>query len=279
MAFDWNKVKQQLTDKNLFARKQQEVPVVPTADVRQPAVPANEKAATGFTASIKQGLADIRRVLEEGNYKLFVKQFVVLLLVIWGVSTFNEKLEKQKKNYIDQMAAISVQETHKQDYLDNKSRLLRLEPAFPDLSAKNEWLLRKIMDSLESHNIQANISGNITENATDNYTVVAQPVSFQLGFQELGKFVADIENADDFLRFSEVNITKGTDSASLGMNNITLRFNTFFPKEKYGPRLFKDYAKQMQELKAAQASKPDSTAKNQPKSAAATSTTGGTNAK
>lgn len=252
MAFDLNQIKQQLTNKNIFARKQQN-PEGANPSVKEgvPA-PKNQTTMGKMGANIKQGMDDIKRVIEEGNYKLFVKQLVVLLLVFLGVRYFNDKLTQQQASYQDQISAISIQQTNEQDYLDNKARLIRLEPAFPDMANKNEWLLRKIMDTLETHRIQATISGNIVENSTENYTVTAQPVTFQQEFFEFGKFLEDIENGDDFLRISELSIAKVTDSALLGTNNITMKFNTLFPKEKYGPRLFKDYAQQMQELKASQ---------------------------
>ncbi len=253
MAFDLNKIKQQLTNNKIFVRKQPNpVGVDTSTNKTNTPVPTNQSAMGKMMANMKHGLDDIKRVIDEGNYKLFVKQLIVLLLVFLGVRYFNDKLTQQQNNYKDQISAISIQQTHEQDYLDNKARLIRLEPAFPDMANKNEWLLRKIMDVLEGHRIQANISGNIVESSTENYTVTAQPVTFQQEFFALGKFLEDIENGDDFLRISELSIAKVTDTALLGTNNVTMKFNTLFPKEKYGPRLFKDYAKQMQELKASQ---------------------------
>ena len=274
MAFDFNKIKQRLTIKNIFARKQTETNAV-TASTQEvdSAKKSVAKPATGWLADAKKGMNDIKRVVEEGNYKLFAKQLVVLLLVFLGVRFLNQKLTAQRDSYVDRVSAISIQQTNEQDYLDNKARLLRLEPAFPDISNKNEWLLRKIMDMLESHQIQATISGNVSENTTDNYTVMSQPVSFQQNFFDLGKFMADIENSDDFLRISEISIAKATDSASLGLNTVNIRFNTLFPKEKYGPRLFKDYAKQMQALNAEKAKKedkPEQTEKTETQTVAAT---------
>lgn len=252
MAFDFNKLKQQLTSGKLFSRKtEQELELTPTENAAvapvQPAQPA-----TGLAAEMKRGVEDIKTVASEGNYKLFVKQLVAVLLVFLGVRYLNDKLTQQQAVYKDQVAAISIQQTNEEDYLDNKARLLQLEPLFPDMSNKNEWLLRKIMDVLEEHSIQAKIDGNVKENASTNYTVLTQPVTFQQEFMEFGKFLADIENGDDFLRISELSITKMTDPASLGKNTITMQFNTLFPKAKYGPKLFKDYAQQMQKIKAAQ---------------------------
>jgi len=255
MKLDLDKLKQQLSAKNPFAHKQaEEDALVSQEEKALPKQPEPAQPTSRVVADAKQGFRDIKRVMEEGNYRLFVKQLVILLLVFLGVRFLNDKLSQQRASCVDQISAISIQQTNEQDYLENKSRLLQLEPAFPDIANKNEWLLRKIMDALESHQIQANISGNVSETAGTDYTVVAQPVTFQQEFFDLGRFVADIENGDDFLRISELSISKPTDPALLGKNIVNIRFNTLFPKEKYGPKLFKDYAKRMQELKAAQES-------------------------
>ena len=108
------------------------------------------------------------------------------------------------------------------------------------------------MTLFSKHELAPKIDGNFAENAQKVYTVASQSVSFQQSFAELGKLLADMENGDDFIRASEVSISKLTTQEGLGENTITVKFNTVFPKEKYAPKLFKDYAAQMEKLKAQQ---------------------------
>ena len=243
MTFDFNKVKQRIFGKGVKSSAQN------TAAAEQPIQQETaKKAAGGGLANFQQGLNDIKAVLAEGKIKLFAKQIVLLLLVFLGVKFVSKNLIEQRAQLTDKISALSIQQENEEDYLANKEQLLRLEPLFPDMGKKNDWLLRKIMDVFETHQLKAHIDGNVSEKTTDTYTVVAQPVTFQQSFNEAGKFFADIENGDDFLRVSELTINKITDPALLGKNDIKVRFNTLFPKEKYGPRLFKDYNQRMKQL-------------------------------
>ncbi len=253
MPLDWEKLKQRITNHSA----KQEEPV--------PAVEPKPKAVNPLVTEMKQGVQDIKAVLAEGNYKLFAKQIVVILLAFLGVRFLMGKLSVQKEQIVDKISALSIQQTNESDYLANKERLLNLEPLFPDLAKKNEWLLQTLMKIFEDHKIQANIDGNAVENVATDYTTVAQLVTFQQGFMPLGKFLADVENGDNFLRISEITISKITDTALLGENSVSVRFNTLFPKEKYAKRLFKDYAQQMAQLEAQKksASKKQNTS-NQP---------------
>ncbi len=221
--------------------------------------PANDPAAakpgnTGKVGALQQGFKDIQAVFEEGNFKLFVKQLVVILLVFLGVRFLLGKLTEQKNKIADQMAAISMQQSNQDEYLANKERLLLLEPLFPDISKKNEWMLQTLMKAFSDHKIDGNINGNSTEKTEGSSTVVTQEVTFQKPFNQIGQFLADIESGDAFLRVSNLTINKLNDPNQLGENSVNVTFNTVFPKEKYAPKLFKDYDKRIKELAAQKAS-------------------------
>lgn len=247
MPFDFDKLKQRF-----MKQKPEEGEVLPV-EVKMPEEEAKPSALATKLSPIKQGFADIKATLEEGNIKLFVKQVAVIMLAGWGVWTLTGKLSAQKAQINDRVYALSLQQTHQDDYMSNKDRLLRLEPLFPDMGKKNEWLIKTLMNAFGTHDIQANINGNAVEKVESNYTVVSQDVTFKGSFAELGNFLADVENGKDFLRISGVSLTKLTDTNSLGKNTINIKFNTVFPKEKYGKRLFKDYDKQMKLLQEAEA--------------------------
>lgn len=249
MAFDVDKLKQRFLTRggsqNVATDKPGEQ--VMTASTAAPEKPLDPNSTV---AKWKQGLADIKSVHEEGNYKLFLKQLVLVLCVFLGVRYLVGKLAVQKSQILDNISAISLQQAHQDDYMANKDMLLRLEPLFPDIKKKNEWLVQNLMKIFSDHLVQANINGNAVEKAESNYTIMSQEVSMKQSFADVGKMVADVENGEDFLRISNITITKLTDPNSLGLNTVTMRFNTLFPKEKYAKRLFKDYDKQMKQIAA-----------------------------
>lgn len=195
-----------------------------------------------FLQNTKQGLQDINDVIQDHNYKLFLKQFIVVvigfMLLRWG----SGQLEEQTKTVRQQIDSIRVQQSSEQEYLNNKRKLLALEPQFPDFASKDQWLIQELLDVFKSTNTTANMNDPQVENPTNpNYTIVSKKVSFTMGFLEFGKLLADIENRPSYLQVSDYNIAKSNDANEIGVNTITMTFNTIFPKEKLAPILFKDY--------------------------------------
>lgn len=251
MPFDFNKLKQSFQARQEERKAaQEEKQAIQEEKDKTSKEPKKPSALEAKLVPLKQGLNDVKAMLEEGNIKLFVKQLAVIALAFWGVWTLMGKLKTQKDQIEDRVSAISLQQTHQDDYLTNKDRLLRLEPLFPDMGKKNEWLVQTLMRAFADHNVQATINGNAVEKVESNYTIVSQEVAFRDSFANLGRFLADIENGNDFLRVSSLTISKLTDANSLGLNSIGIRFNTVFPKDKYAKRLFKDYAEQMKKIEA-----------------------------
>ena len=222
---------------------------------KQPTTPKEPNALTKLlshsaVADIKRGLEDVQVGAHEGKFNLFVKQIVVLLVLFLVVRFVSGKLAQSKAKIKDQVASINIQQTNEGDYTENKQQLLRLEPMFPDIEQKNDWMLRRLINIFETHNITPDIDGNFTESVQKTYTMVVQPVKFEESFAQIGKLIADVENGDDFLRLSEVTISKQTAPEALGKNTVNVTFNTVFPKEKYAPKLFKDYAQQIKKIQA-----------------------------
>ena len=247
MPFDFDKMKQNLSAdklKSAFAKKTTPQPAAAPVEHQQ-----TEQADT-FMARTKQGLKDIKAALQEGKFALFTKQFVALLVVFLLVRWAYGKLAKKRDAINDQISAIEIQQTNKEDYLINKDRLMHLEPLFPDVSEKDEWLLKRLIEIRDTYRVNPDLNGNVTMTDNPSYTVASQTISLQQKFSDFGNMVAGIENGDPFLRISEFSITKLTAPESLGENTISFKINTVFPQDKFGPRLFKDYAQQMEKIQA-----------------------------
>ena len=247
MAFDLDKLKQNLSSdklKGVFSR---------TKDAQREGMNWNWVSQNTKLEELKTGLRDIKNVVEERKFSLFVKQVVVVAAVFLLVRTVSGKLSAHQAELKDKMNAITIQTTNKEDYLVNKERLLHLEPLFPNMEQKSDWMPSALMALFGKHDLSPKIDGNFSENAQSVYTVVSQPISWQQSYKNLGQMLADMENAEPFLRVSEVSISKLTGKEVLGDNTITVKFNTIFPKEKYAPKLFKDYTKQMEKINSQKA--------------------------
>ena len=210
------------------------------------------KRSSSAPGSLKRGIEDIQAVFQEGKAVLFVKQAVVLLVVFLIVFYSTKGLQQHRLKIKDEMAKMEIEHMHRDEYVANKDHLMKLEPLFPDIGQKKDWLLVHLKDFFEKRKVQVTMDGNATEEPQATYVVGTQPVSFKANFKELGKMLADIENGPDLLRVSNLTVVKLTDTENLGENNVVIQFGTVFPKTKYAPTLFKDYAQQMEKMKQEQ---------------------------
>ncbi len=197
------------------------------------------KKPNKIVESIKKGLADIKMVLEEGNYKLFIKQMIVIILVFFGFRYYNGVLQQKENDIRGKIDAVQAQQNNEKEYLANKKKLLELEPRFPDMATKNDWLLRQIVSVFREANITPKLGTAQAEDTSNPaFTVAAIPVTFNVSYGDFGRFLAQLENSNEYLKVSEFTLTKSKES--LGENAITMRINTIFPKEKIARTMFKD---------------------------------------
>ena len=146
--------------------------------------------------------------------------------------------EKDSKIH-GQIDAVQTQQKSEKEYLANKEKLLKLEPRFPDMEAKNDWLLRQIVAVTRESGITPKLGSEQSENTTNaGYTVVSIPMNAVISYNQLGQLLANIENKEEYLKVSEFSLKKDTEN--LGSNEVSMKINTIFPKEKIAKTLFKD---------------------------------------
>jgi len=195
--------------------------------------------------SIKQGLKDIKTVIEEGNIRMFVKQGIAILILLILSHYISGALESRDANVKGKIEALQAQQSNEKEYMASKSKLLSLEPRFPDISEKNNWLLKEVDTILREFTFNpAPKVGIQTEDDSNNaYVVVSVPVELTTTYAGFGDLLASIEGRDEFLKVSEFALTKksviGKDEA-LGENTVKLRIDAVLPTEKVAKALFKD---------------------------------------
>jgi len=189
---------------------------------------------------LKQGFKDLSVVFQEGNFKLFLKHGITILAIFLLFRYLTGKNNEQIASMRSQMDAIAAQRASENDYLRSKEKLLDLEPRFPDISSKNEWLLGQILSIFKEGKLVPQVDGQQSEDASNGtYVAVGWDVKTNADYFHFAEFLANIENKEDLLKVSSFTIKKDTNTSNLGNNQITMRFNTIFPKEKIASRLFK----------------------------------------
>ena len=112
--------------------------------------------------NLKKGFQDMQTVAQEGNFKLFAKQIVAVVLVFFLFRYLSGKFTQQENNFRGQMEAIRVQQTSEREYQANKEKLISLEPRFPNISDKNEWLLSQILGIFKAADLTPQMEGGQT---------------------------------------------------------------------------------------------------------------------
>ena len=191
-----------------------------------------------FVESVKQGFNDIKLVMEEGNYNCssaVCGHYCGVSAVPVCRRGFAGKIGK----YSGADSAIEAQFTMQNEYMASKQKLLELEPRFPDVSAKNDWLLRQIVAVFRDSNVTPTLgSAQAEDTSNSGYTVAGIPVTMVLRYGDFGRLLANIENKKQYLRVfrSYADQTGGNQ----GQNESTIRINTIFPQEKIAAKMFKD---------------------------------------
>lgn len=206
-----------------------------------------------FVLNFKKGLLDIKTALQEGNLKLFLKQIAVIGVCFWLLHWANGKFEQKISNNREQISSMETQQRSEQEYVANKKMLLSLEPLFPDIEEKNNWLTGMLLNLYKEAGLPPQLEGSASENTSNPiFLLMSQGVSTKASLMKIGQFLERIENEPSYLRVSEVKIDK--DTGDLGNNRVSVRFNTIFPKQKIGATLFKNYKELVEKQRAQQIS-------------------------
>ena len=148
---------------------------------------------------LKKGFQDIQTVAQEGNVKLFVKQFVAVLVVFLLFRYCNGKFSEKIANYNGQMEAIRVQQTSEQEYQSNKKKLISLEPRFPDVEAKNEWLLSQVLGIFKEAKVTPQMEGTQAEdNSNASFLATSLQVNAEMPYDAFAELLAGVENKDEY---------------------------------------------------------------------------------
>lgn len=195
-----------------------------------------------YVEQLTQGWRDMQVVLQEGNFKLFVKQVIVIAVAVFIWNQATGKFTAKIQNLNGQMDAIKAQQINEGEYMSNKKLLISLEPRFASIESKNEWLLRQILDIFQKAQLSPNVSGSQVEDSSNpTYLVASMQVGSTMEYKTFAELLASIENRKEYIKISNFVLEKNKDPNQMGVNKISLKLNTIFPKEKVAKQLFKDY--------------------------------------
>ena len=179
---------------------------------------------------------------QEGNFKLFAKQVVVVAVVALILYYLSGKFEAEIQKVNGQLESIHAQQASEQEYLANKKLLISLEPRFASIESKNTWLKGQVIDIFKKAKLAyATPNEQVEDSSNPAFLAVALQANASMDFETFGNLLADIENRGEYVKISGFILEKDTDPNRMGNNRVSIKLNTVFPKEKIAKSMFKDY--------------------------------------
>jgi Tfp pilus assembly protein PilO len=179
-----------------------------------------------FFYDIKTGMMDVKNMLLEGNYKLFLTPVACVIVLFIIVHYFSDKTAAQVRGLAQKIDAQKAEINNEQEYRNSKAEYENLIRRLPPAEERNEWLLANIDKILSANSIVATRVANQETTTSGIFTIASVTVNMQLSYSQLGKLVEAIENADYFVRISDLNIQRK--EGRLGYLDVTLKLNTLF---------------------------------------------------
>lgn len=182
-----------------------------------------------FFTDMKEGLNDVQDMFSAGNYAPFIRPLVLLLIVFIGVYYINgmarsKVLEAQRK-----VDAKKAEAENAREYKESKALYESLIKALPDYSKKDEWLLSQMLTFFNKIGVEPSRTGKHMLNEDVNFLHSSVAIDLELTYEQLGKLVEMIENNEQFMRLSMLDISRA--DGALGRLNVQLRVHTLFLKD------------------------------------------------
>lgn len=179
-----------------------------------------------FFGDIKDGLTDVKNMLMEGNYKPFINPLICVVVVGILVYFLNgsavEKVNSEKKK----IEALRAESDNIAEYKSSKELYEKLLPQLPPLEKKDEWLLVQVASIFPKSGAEVSKTGRNELETEGDITLSSVNLEALMNYEQLGKLVETIENYPQFLRISELNITRP--EGDLGKIRVTMRLSTIF---------------------------------------------------
>lgn len=183
-----------------------------------------------FFSDIRDGINDVKNMLMEGNYKPFLNPLICVVAVAILVSFLNKSAVRKVSDEKKKIEALVAESDNIAEYKASKELYENLVPKLPPLEKKDEWLLTQIISLYNKIGAEMSKTGRNELETEGDITLSSVNVEALMDYTQLGKLVEAIENYPQFLRISEISITRP--EGDLGKIRVLMRINTIFVPAK-----------------------------------------------
>jgi Tfp pilus assembly protein PilO len=188
----------------------------------------------GLIDKIKSAVLEMRDdvlvIYSEKGIEPFKKPLLIAapaILILYG-AVYAPSADKyaEKKIEAEHLEAISVHYSEYNDMISRKSELRRRMPLAKD---KGEWLSYILTSTSKAHGITFDSLMAQEQQKAGPLLLVSRGASVTSTYEQIGKWLAEVENSKIFLKITELQISRR--SAAPGMVKVTIKLSTVFPDD------------------------------------------------
>ncbi|MDR0734594.1 MAG: hypothetical protein LBG16_02695 [Elusimicrobiota bacterium] len=185
-----------------------------------------------FLNNIKQDLVDVKNMLSEGNYKPFAVPLILTAALWFGLWYLNTAAAHRVDEIKNKVEAQKAERSNESEYKSSKALYESLIKRLPPDASKEMWLLSEMLSIFTKNNIQPAHTGQHKLEDGGIFTMAYVTYEVEVDYAALGKLIESIENADKFLRISDLQVQRA--EGNLGRLKAVFRVNTIFVKNGGG---------------------------------------------
>lgn len=184
-----------------------------------------------FFNQIKEIFVSINVLIQERNYKPFVRPLIIIIGVFFIVNYFNNLAQDRVSDIKKKIEAQQAEFENEKEYKTAKTKYQNLLAKLPPSTQKSEWILLQLEAIVNSRGLKDNV--NFAKSGTTSYGILEismAVITGQINYRQLGLLVESIENNPQFLRINNIILEKANNS-SQGTMNARIEVYTAFLEE------------------------------------------------
>lgn len=128
----------------------------------------------------------------------------------------------------EQLQSMQTVAQHADSYEEAKTKLSAYQRKLPLAKDKDEWLSYVITNTARTSGVSIDSLSSQTEIEAGTYLVASRTVSMTTSYAKLGKWLAEVENSQIFLRVSDLTVRR--DEGNSGALKASCTLSTIFSK-------------------------------------------------
>lgn len=183
-----------------------------------------------FLNMLKEQFNNIQVLIQDRNFKPFIRPIVAIVLVFFLVNLLNNNARDKVSIVQKRIEAQQAEVDNEREYRTAKSKYQNLLSKLPPASQKNEWMLLQLGSIANRLKIQNDIK--YVKGPTSNFGILeisTANITGNLFYSQIGRLVETIENNPQFLRINKITLDKQENA--LGKIGVKIEVYTAFLEE------------------------------------------------